>query len=96
MRTLRRRYGRSVTGDRRIYIQLDGEPVSVIVKKGQAPRAAVVQSLKRRFGADVTMWPEGRPSSGVPGETFVAKWYDAKSKTFRENHVEIWDSEVRQ
>lgn len=79
---------------RRIYIQLNGEPVAVTVKKGQAPRAAVAQSLHRRFGADVTLWPEGRIASGVPGEMFAAKWYDPKTETFREDRVEIWDSEA--
>ena len=78
---------------RRIYIQLNGGPVAVVVKKGQAPRAATVRALARRFGADVTLWPEGRTSSGVPGETFAAKWYDPKTEVFREDRVEIWDSE---
>ncbi len=66
---------------------LDGEPLSAMVKKGQSPVAAVSRSLKKRLGADVTLWPqESTPS----GEAYRAQWFDSKSDRFREARVEIW------
>ena len=67
----------------------------VIVKKGQVPRAAVAQSLRRRLGADVTLWPQGRLQHGPTGDAFTAKWYDAKTETYREARVEVWDAYQR-
>lgn len=66
---------------------LDGEPFSTMVKKGQASVAAVTSSLKKKLGADVTLWPqESTPS----GQAYRAQWFDPKSERFREARVEIW------
>jgi hypothetical protein len=75
------------TGDRRVWAFLNGEPFSAMVKKGQASDRAVAQSLKRKLGADVTLWPVERTPSG---EMYRAQWYDPKAETFREAKVEIW------
>jgi hypothetical protein len=74
-------------GDRRVWAFLDGEPFSALVKKGQASVAAVTRSLKKRLGADVTLWPQERTPSG---EAYRAQWFDPKSDRFREARVEIW------
>jgi hypothetical protein len=83
------RFGNAATGNFRVDAFLDGEPFAVIVKKGQAPRAAVTHSLGRRLAAAVTLWPAERTPAG---EMFTAKWYDPKTETFREASVEIWDA----
>lgn len=74
-------------GDRRVWAFLDGEPFSAMVRKGQAPVAAVTRSLKKRLGADVTLWPQERTPSG---EAYQVQWFDSKSDRFREARVEIW------
>lgn len=74
-------------GGRRVWAFIDGEPFSAMVKKGQAPVAAVTRSLKKRLGADVTLWPQASHSSGT---TYRAQWFDPKSEVFREAVVEIW------
>jgi hypothetical protein len=74
-------------GDRRVWAFLDGEPFAAMVKKGQTSLAAVTRSLKKKLGADVTLWPqESTPS----GETYRAQWFDSKTDRFREARVEIW------
>jgi hypothetical protein len=88
MNALRRRYGHTATGNFRVDAFLDGDHFAVTCKKGQAPRAAVAQSLKRRLGVDVQLWPvEATPA----GEMFRAQWYDASAETYREGRVEIWN-----
>lgn len=74
-------------GDRRVWAFIDGDPFSAMVKKGQAPVAAVTRSLKKRLSADVTLWPTGVNSSGM---SYRATWFDPKSEVFREAVVEIW------
>jgi hypothetical protein len=74
-------------GDRRVWAFIDGEPFSAMVKRGQAPAAAVARSLKKRLGADVTLWPVAVSSSGT---SHRAQWFDPKSERFREARVEIW------
>jgi hypothetical protein len=74
-------------GDRRVWAFLDGEPFSAIVKKGQAAAPAVAHSLKRRLGADVTLWPQEATASGT---MYRAQWFDPKRDVFREARVEIW------
>jgi hypothetical protein len=68
---------------RRVHAFLDGEPFSAIVKKGQAPVAAVTRSLKRRLGAEVVLWAQDRTS-------YRAQWFDTTADLFREARVEIW------
>jgi hypothetical protein len=75
------------TGNRRVWAFLNGEPFSAIVKKGQASDRAVAQSMKRKLGADVTLWPVESTASGT---MYRAQWFDPKSETFREAKVEIW------
>lgn len=77
----------SASGDRRVWAFLDGEPFSATVKKGQDSSAAVARSLKRRLGADVTLWPQEATPSGA---AYRAQWFDPKSDRFREARVEIW------
>lgn len=74
-------------GNRRVWAFLDGDPFSATVKVGQAPVVAVLHSLKRRLGADVTLWPQEATPSGT---AYRAQWFDAKSERFREARVEIW------
>ena len=74
-------------GDRQVWAFIDGEPFSALVKKGQAPVAAVTRSLKKRLGSDVTLWPQAVTSSGM---TYRAQWFDLKEERFREAPVEIW------
>jgi len=74
-------------GDRRVWAFIEGEPFSAMVKKGQAPVAAVTRSLKKRLGADVTLWPQAVTSSGT---TYRAQWFDPKDERFHEGTVEIW------
>jgi hypothetical protein len=74
-------------GDRRVWAFIDGEPFSAMAKKGQLPVAAVTRSLKKRLGADVTLWPQEATPSGA---AYRAQWFDSKSDQFREARVEIW------
>jgi hypothetical protein len=74
-------------GDRRVWAFIDGEPFSAMVKKGQVPVAAVIRSLKKRLGADVTLWPQTATPSGM---SYRAQWFDPKLESFREALVEIW------
>ena len=79
--------GLSERGSFRVDAFLDGEPFAVMVKKGQAPERATAQALKRRLGADVTLWPVDSTPSGM---MYRAQWYDSESQTYREAKVEIW------
>lgn len=74
-------------GDRRVWAFIDGDPFSAMVKKGQAPVAAVTRSLKKQLGADVTLWPQAATPSGM---SYRAQWFDSKGDRFREAIVEIW------
>lgn len=78
---------KTASGDRRVWAFLDGEPFSAMVKRGQEPAAAVTRSLKKRLGADVTLWPTGEVPGGFG---YRAQWFDAKTDRFREARVEIW------
>lgn len=63
-----------------------GEAFKAIVKSGQRPSAAVAQSLRRKLGSDVQLWPVDR---SFGSETFRAQWFDSQRETYHEGSVEI-------
>jgi len=77
-------------GDRKVWFFFDregrfpadkhGDAFSALVKAGQAPRAAIAASLKRRLKADVTMWP-------TSSTEFRVQWFDGD--VFHESSVKL-------
>lgn len=65
-----------------------GESYKALVNTGQRPSIAVAQSLSRRLGADVQLWPT-RDFISYNSDPYRAQWYDARSEVYREGSVEI-------